>query len=69
MAACGARLQDPLLPDRLPFYRAAYLAYRIGYCTFAATSVDAEDRGRFEALRERYAQLLRAELGRERPAA
>ena len=69
VAACGARLQDPLLPDRLPFYHAAYLAYRMGYCTFAATSVDAEDRGRFEALRERYAQLLRAELGRERPAA
>lgn len=69
VAACGARLQDPQLPDRLPFYRAAYLAYRIGYCTFAATSVDAEDRARFEALRERYAQRLRAELGRERPAA
>lgn len=70
VAGCRERLRDPLLALRLPFYRAAYLAYRVGYSTFAATSVeDAAERRRFEALRDHYVDTLRSELGRLRSAA
>jgi hypothetical protein len=61
---CRVRAGDARLPDRLPFYRAAYLAYRLGYCTQAEHSVDtAEERERFRALRERYASGLAGALG------
>jgi hypothetical protein len=62
--ACRARTGDARLPDRLPFYRAAYLAYRLGYCTQAEHSVDTtEERERFRALRERYSTGLAGVLG------
>ena len=54
--SCRARTGDARLAERLPFYHAAYLAYRLGYCTLAADTVDgAEERARFDALRDRYA--------------
>ena len=69
VAACGERLADPRLPERLPFYITAYLAYRIGYCALAAGSVDDEERRRFEALSARYRRRLTAALRQTRPAA
>jgi hypothetical protein len=36
VSLCTARLADPQLPRRVPFYTVAYLAYRVGYCALAA---------------------------------
>jgi hypothetical protein len=47
--------QDSTLPQRLPFYRTAYLAYRAGYADLAAQSLgDSSDGRRFAALRDKY---------------
>jgi hypothetical protein len=64
VTACSRRLADPRLGARLPFYTAAYLAYRVGYCRLATSSVDEdEERVRFETLGARYrGQLERALL-------
>ncbi len=57
-------------PERLPFYRAAYLAYRLGYASFAVDSVeDDADRERFRQLRDRYGAGLRELLKGEVAAA
>jgi len=48
---------------RLPFYRVAYLAQRVGYTELAArTCPGGPDRARFRRLRRRYTALLRREL-------
>jgi hypothetical protein len=63
VAACARRLADPLLGARLPFYRAAYLAWRVGYCTLAASSLPGcPDRTRFETSARRYTAALREAL-------
>lgn len=49
----------------LPFYEAAYLAWRLGYTTLAAGSLGASEDGlRMARDRDRYAGLLRAALER-----
>jgi hypothetical protein len=54
-----ARSGDGSIDLRVPFYRAAYLAYRIGYTTLAAETLAGTDDGRaFIALRERYRRSL-----------
>ena len=55
------RLQnDPTLNDRLPFYRVAYLAYRIGYAAMSAESLaGTPDGDAFAELAERYRDALR----------
>lgn len=50
-----SRMADATLPRRMPFYRIAYLSYRLGYARMAA---DADD-GRFRTLDARYSALLR----------
>jgi hypothetical protein len=63
VAACAAALADPVLAKRVPFYRAAYLAFRLGYATLGASSLaSGEDARRFEALRMRYREALVATL-------
>lgn len=50
---------DRTLLSRLPFYRTAYLAYRIGYATLAMETLgDSPDARRFAALRLRYTAAL-----------
>ena len=50
---------------RLPFYVIAYLAYRLGYATFAADELGSSPDGRkFRAMAGRYASLLRQEVAR-----
>jgi hypothetical protein len=50
---------DPTLRRRLPFYRIAYLAYRIGYAHMAAQSLGNSPDGRkFAALKRRYTAAL-----------
>jgi hypothetical protein len=53
--------RDPEIERRLPFYRLAYLAYRIGYVSMASADLpDTPDGGRFRQLTARYrAQLER----------
>jgi hypothetical protein len=70
VAACAAALADPVLAKRVPFYRAAYLAFRLGYATLGASSLaSGEDARRFEALRTRYREALVATLLAEAGAA
>ena len=53
--------RDVLL--RLPFFRIAYPAFRLGYATMAAQRLEGSDDGaRFEMLRRRYAHRLRAHV-------
>jgi hypothetical protein len=48
---------------RLPFMRAAYLAFRLGYTTMAATALGAsDDAKRMRTAADRYGQLLQREL-------
>ncbi len=55
IARVAALCRDPALPVRLPFYEAAYLAYRVGYAELAARSLgDSPDGRRFTALLRRY---------------
>jgi hypothetical protein len=56
--ACG----DTTIAARLPFYLAAYAAFRLGYTTLAAESLAGDEGRRFEAERQRYADALRAAL-------
>lgn len=50
---------DRRLPTRLPFYRVAYLAYRLGYATLAARGLGADpDGGRFARLARHYRRGL-----------
>jgi hypothetical protein len=60
---CYARESgDHGVAGRLPFYRAAYLAFRLGYCDMAAASLgETSDGRRFRRARERYESLIRRE--------
>jgi hypothetical protein len=50
---------DRTVMARLPFYRTAYLAWRIGYCTLAEQTLgDSCDGRRFSALKTRYRDML-----------
>ena len=50
---------DPTLLERLPFYRVAYLAYRIGYATMSAESLaGTRDGEAFARLADRYRSAL-----------
>jgi hypothetical protein len=54
---------DPDVGRRLAFYRAAYVAHRLGYAALAAgTSPAPADRARFRRMERRYTRLLRREL-------
>jgi hypothetical protein len=47
---------------RVPFYRAAYLAFRLGYCDLASRELaGTPDGARFHRARERYDTLIRRE--------
>ena len=47
----------------MPFYRAAYLAFRLGYCDLACRSLGLTPDGRrFGRLRSRYAAMLEREV-------
>ncbi|MCL4492085.1 MAG: hypothetical protein M1510_09325 [Nitrospirae bacterium] len=49
--------------ERLPFYVVAYLAYRLGYTTFAADELGSSPDGvKFRALVDRYTSLLKQEI-------
>ncbi len=51
---------DGTVAARLPFYRLAWLAFRLGYSAMAAAALaGTADGARFERLRSRYAALLR----------
>lgn len=58
----GAALEDATLPARLPFYGAAYPAFRLGYVSLAATTLKGTpDGARMSRLARRYGwQLKRA---------
>lgn len=61
---------DRTLDDRLPFFTAAYVAYRLGYTTMAAASLGRSPDGQqFTAARERYRRLLAAHAARLHRAA
>ena len=56
---------DREISRRLPFYRAAYAAFALGYADFAAQSLrGSPDAARFVARRARFVERLRAALGR-----
>jgi hypothetical protein len=53
---------DRDIAARLPFYRIAYLAFRLGYCDVAADALgDWEDAARFRRARQRYEALIGTE--------
>lgn len=53
---------DRDITARLPFYRAAYLAFRLGYTDVAAQATEGtEDAARFRQARERYRAALAAD--------
>jgi hypothetical protein len=55
------RSHDRTIERRLPFYRAAYLAYRIGYANLSAESLrGTPDGARFRTLEARYRRSLAA---------
>jgi hypothetical protein len=52
--------RDDSITQRLPFFLIAYLAYRLGYATLAATTLgQSPDGARFTTLSQRYAAMLR----------
>jgi hypothetical protein len=59
---------DHTIRQRLPFYLAAYLAYRQAYAALAAATLgDSADGRAFTALRQRYRRSLFAQLRRHAP--
>jgi hypothetical protein len=61
VARYKARSADRTIANRLCFYEAAYLAYRLGYATLAAESLrPTPDGARFARLTERYRHSLAA---------
>jgi hypothetical protein len=59
---------DRDVAGRLPFYKAAYLAFRLGYCDMAAQSLgNSPDGARFHRARRRYAELIRSESCTSKP--
>jgi hypothetical protein len=66
--AYRSRSRDRTIAKRLPFYQAAYLAYRLGYATMAAESLNGTDDGvRFTELQTRYRRSLATLAARPRP--
>lgn len=56
---------DRDIAARLPFYRMAWLAFRLGYCAMAADALaGSHDGAAFRMLRRRYAGRLRREAAR-----
>jgi hypothetical protein len=56
--------QDRTLMERLPFYRLAYISYRLGYATHAGGALGSHpDAPRFKSLVSRYSFLLRQAIG------
>jgi hypothetical protein len=53
---------DRAIAHRLPFYLAAYAAFRLGYCAMAADALAAGEQQRFQQQRQRYADALRRAL-------
>lgn len=59
----GAASGDRHIAERVPFYRVAYLAHRVGYATLASQTLDeSEDRTRWCALASVYRNQLRRAL-------
>ncbi len=70
VAEYARRSGDRLIAQRLPFFVAAYSAFRAGYCAIAAQALAGTDDGaRFERLGSQYRDALRTTLGNVRPAA
>jgi hypothetical protein len=64
VAELASSAGDRFLPDRLPFYRAAYLAFRVGYTSFSAQALaGSADGERMRGEFERYRAKLRTSLG------
>jgi hypothetical protein len=60
---------DCSIRTRLPYFKAAYVAFRTGYCTISARALEGtEDGARFQVLAERYRETLRVTLASARPA-
>ncbi len=67
--AVGRYAPDPGLPARLPFYRVAYAAYRLGYATLAARSLTGTpDSKRFARLARAYRRAFVRTLHQVPPA-
>lgn len=59
----GQRLGDRTLARRMDLYRAAYLAFRVGYCTLGAQALGGSNEGqRLAAAAGRYKELLRRRI-------
>jgi hypothetical protein len=59
---------DRAIIHRLPHYAAAYLAFRLGYCSMAGELLrDTDDGLRFQALVNRYRELLCSEVNPTSP--
>lgn len=55
--------KDREVEARLPFFSIAYIAYRLGYCTFAEREMNGTPDGpRFKALIEGYGLMLKREI-------
>jgi hypothetical protein len=54
---------DTTIAGRLPFYRAAYAAFRLGYAALASESLAGAEQRRFQAELSRYAGALGEALG------
>jgi hypothetical protein len=64
-AEAARQAGDPHLPDRLPFYRAAYLAMRTGWTEIAASAMPAgPDRRGLHRMQARYRAGLQRALRR-----
>jgi hypothetical protein len=59
---CGGHLEDAGLGRRVPFYRIAYLAFRLGYARLAGGACGEREAERFRALEGRMAEHLRREI-------
>ena len=63
VARYAALADDRDIGRRLPFYRTAWLAFRLGYSTMAERELGPSPDGvRFAALTRRYGALLREEI-------
>jgi hypothetical protein len=67
LSAYGRASGDATIRTRLPFYEAAYLAYRHAYAAFAAETLGFSADGRaFTMLSQRYRRSLAERLDRSR---
>lgn len=64
--AYRARSGDRRIGTRLPFYRRAYLAFRLGYTTLAAQALgESPNASGMRGAARRYAELLRRQLSKD----